>query len=466
MAEVRGYAHPPSFNDLRGRCVREVPLMSQPSPVFHFEADPANSFDEYERHHIDQWSDVALADCAGSVLAVPLASELPAISFVLHAPLELLARLALLPYVTPRGRHMARVRIVSLAAGYASSGERLSSPVDTTVANVVDDADRLVRAVASGDLAEVDRVAPRFGACTSESAITSHLAGNVLPHLAAAGHGNIYLYLAETSSVRSLGSKLLWPVIRELTKSPLRAMTLTTPLPLTAPNASGAIASALANLPILGPAEVRGIAPMVERAEAEGVIAQFFNATGSTITSDAHAAARQLLRGAALMMLQGPADHIPYGWTHCLTLAQAPCELSVHVPDPCRAVAVAAEYVVAHWTCLGAETFDPTWQPERVDISPNAALGSHPDAAPSAIWYATEIELRDIEQELAAHASAAHDAHHVKYTLACLRAAAADPSSRRLFLAAAAKLYSWWVAHPDMDDPLADQSQAISSPPR
>ncbi len=48
-------------------------------------------------------------------------------SFTLHAPLELLARLALLPVVDPSGREMARRRMVSLATNYESQGERCST---------------------------------------------------------------------------------------------------------------------------------------------------------------------------------------------------------------------------------------------------------------------------------------------------------------------------------------------------
>jgi hypothetical protein len=41
----------------------------------------------------------------------------------------------------------------------------------------------------------------------------------------------------------------------------------------------------------------------------------------------------------------------------------------------------------------------------------------------------------------------------VKYTLACLDAAAADPSAEPLYLAAAAYLNGWWELRGDPDDP-------------
>ena len=52
-----------------------------------------------------------------------------------------------------------------------------------------------------------------------------------------------------------------------------------------------------------------------------------------------------------------------------------------------------------------------------------------------------------------------HDAHLVKYTLACLDAMAADPPAARLYLAAAATLLAFWTGpgHEafESDDPLA-----------
>jgi len=50
-----------------------------------------------------------------------------------------------------------------------------------------------------------------------------------------------------------------------------------------------------------------------------------------------------------------------------------------------------------------------------------------------------------VRAALASAASAHHDAHVVKYTLACLDAADADPSHGRLHLAAAASLIGWWA---------------------
>jgi hypothetical protein len=56
--------------------------------------------------------------------------------------------------------------------------------------------------------------------------------------------------------------------------------------------------------------------------------------------------------------------------------------------------------------------------------------------------------LDDVVATLATAASHHHDAHLVKYTLACIDAAASDPEQRRLYLAAAASLSGWWAQQP------------------
>jgi hypothetical protein len=128
-------------------------------------------------------------------------------------------------------------------------------------------------------------------------------------------------------------------------------------------------------------------------------------------------------------MLQGTPDEAPYGWTHCLTLAQAPLVLAgAGAAGVGPASWVAAAYVAAHWSCYGSGAVD-------LDTPVVASAGVTPTS-------------------LASAAATAHDAHLVKYTLACLDAAAADPAHGGLYLAAAAHLHDWWAAHGDPSDPL------------
>ena len=69
------------------------------------------------------------------------------------------------------------------------------------------------------------------------------------------------------------------------------------------------------------------------------------------------------------------------------------------------------------------------------------------------MWCAPDEQLADIVTDIATAAAVHHDAHLVKYTLACLDAAAADPPERRLYVAAAASLVAWWAAAGDVQLP-------------
>src|SRR5215216_3741968 len=115
----------------------------------------------YLARGIDSWSDRRLAAELAEVVAVP--KEAPADSFVLHAPLELLARVGLLPSVRPAAREAARQRLVWLAASYAAAGppvDRTPSPEDLDPSAA---AARLLPALAAGDQDEVDRCALALG---------------------------------------------------------------------------------------------------------------------------------------------------------------------------------------------------------------------------------------------------------------------------------------------------------------
>jgi hypothetical protein len=66
-------------------------------------------------------TDAELVAAVVDVLASPRVTLAPS-SFVLHAPLELLARSALLPRVRPEARAGVRHRIAQIAAQYVSEG--------------------------------------------------------------------------------------------------------------------------------------------------------------------------------------------------------------------------------------------------------------------------------------------------------------------------------------------------------
>ena len=78
-----------------------------PNPLLGL--DETELVDEYDRRGLGRVGDHRLVELAAEIVGVPRA-EVPAerFSFVLHAPLELMARSALLPYVDDAGRRRAR----------------------------------------------------------------------------------------------------------------------------------------------------------------------------------------------------------------------------------------------------------------------------------------------------------------------------------------------------------------------
>jgi hypothetical protein len=153
-------------------------------------------------------------------------------------------------------------------------------------------------------------------------------------------------------------------------------------------------------------------------------------------------------------MLQGPAAQAPFGWTHCLTLAQAPLLLAAAGADAGPATFVAAAYLASHWAGHGEGTVDLARVPEPTTEPLDEALRAGPDRAAGAAWHHADPSAT--ASALATAASVNHDAHRVKYTLACLDAAATDPPAERLYLAAAAYLNAWWHEHGDASDPRPD----------
>jgi hypothetical protein len=161
---------------------------------------------------------------------------------------------------------------------------------------------------------------------------------------------------------------------------------------------------------------------------------------------------------AALSMLQDDPDQAPYGWTHCLTMPQATLDIAHRTDDPRRAIAVAATYVLGFRATQSSSAIDPAWTPPSpADGDPESLLAGGPDRAAALVWHARSERTR-LLHELASYAACHHDAHLVKYTLACLDAVAADPEGASLFLAAAAYLAAWWTARPHLEESaLADR---------
>jgi hypothetical protein len=404
--------------------------------------DPDAIHDEYDRAHFGELSDAELFDRAASAVSVPRRAA--ADSFVLHAPLELMARHLLLPLVPPRFRREARERMLRVAATYERAGE----PVDPTRATAYDSVPEvqraLVAALRAGDLGLVDAAAGQLLRQGNLGEVMA-LAGPTYDMLAAAGHAPIAFSLVSRCAASNRSSlTLLRPVLRELARGPgLRVHWVDDPGESIGDGTS--LVRALGRTPRLGVPGSDFVFPVVHQVDATGVARDVI---GPTIPTDVPTAAAATLRVAAHSMIQDDPAYAPYGWTHCLTLPHAIFDIVRWLPDGPRAALVAATYVVGFRAALGGRIIDDDWRPAPSSGDLLDALEEGPTAA-SASWYAApESVLARALPELIGQAACHADAHVVKYTWACLAAAARDGTQRPLYVAAAAALAAWWRQHP------------------
>src|SRR5689334_20398382 len=243
-----------------------------------------------------------IAECA-AVIDAPKAA--PPNSFVLHAPLELLARALLLERVPDGARPAARDRIGALAAAYA----------------------------AAGPAAAPDDVPSMPDASTIDDVVLS---------LAAAGHAPILLELRPRVAdvPPTFGTGL---VAMELARYPdwrfeWAADRVAAGVP------SGDLFERLAAPRSPGDTGSDFIYPTMHLTDASGLAAEVLDEPLRHLGVDD--ARRILLRVAAHSMLQDAPAAAPYQWTHCLTLPQAALAAVDAGADPERAVAVAATYVL------------------------------------------------------------------------------------------------------------------------
>ncbi|HEU5309765.1 MAG TPA: GNAT family N-acetyltransferase [Acidimicrobiia bacterium] len=394
-------------------------------------------------------SDRQLVADAARRLGVPRASVVAhQTSFVLHAPLELLARATLLPAVAVGARDQARRRITTMVDRYEEAGSPFEVECATTGLAVARNTRTLFDALDRRDAGAADCAAHHLDEHASAATIAQSLASTTLPLLAAAGHANIYVGLLARPTVVRPAATMLRSVIRSLVTD--EATPMPVPAMSTAPDldATMALFDVLADLTPVGPPPSPFIAPLVGHAFQQGLVEAL--TPGGTFRAPADAP-RELLRFAAQAMLQGDPDQAPFGWTHCLTLAQGALRAGSLAGDAALGTYVAMVYLVAHWGAYGIGQLDPDHVPPPSTGSLHDALPRSPREAAAVAWH--DPDRTATVTILASAASTNHDAHRVKYTLACLDAAADDPSAEPLYLAAAAYLNSWWELRGDPDDP-------------
>ena len=406
--------------------------------------DPDDVVDEFARRGLDRLSDAALLAAAADIVDGRLVDAPD--SFLLHAPLELLARATLLQQCSPAVREAARKRLVWVAACF----ERDGRPGDPAGAGAVpvDEADavrRLSAAIAAGELDDAAAAGRWLGQHVDADRLAGLVGDLLVPSLAAAAHGPIFLHLLPriASRIPQAGA-MLGNLAREVAREPTWRLTWIDERP-TPTSDFQPLGDALADVPVLGLPGSAFIHPLMRQAEVSGLAAS----VGASLDPDLGRATRTLLRIATESMLRDDPAHAPYGWSHCLTLPQAVLSIAPQLDDPDLAVAVAATYVTGFRTALGQA-------PLRM-LREEAAADDRGATDPTE----PGDELRRVVDKAAVHP----DAHLAKYVVACIDAARSDPGFAGQHLAAAGHLARWWHEQPPAADPIVDATRG-SSPGR
>lgn len=392
--------------------------------------DPSDIVDQYHRRGLDRLPDAALVDLAADIIGRPKLAD--PTSFILHAPLELLARTALLQHAAPGAREAARMRIAWVAATYDEAGPSTPlpevSPADATAA-----VDALSSSIRGGELAEAAALGAWLGRHVEARRLVSLVADTVVDSLAAASHGPIFLHLLPRVAPRSeMAATMFATMTHELARHPAWRLQ---PLPL--PDRTiRPLTGALASTPVIGPSGAFGIYSTMTFTESSGVFDDIVTpAVGADV--DVNDATVSLLRVATASMLLDDPDHAPYGWTHTLTIPQAMASVAPLARDPRRALATAAAHLVGFRATEGRAPLH-TVDPSVARAGLVSELGHH-------------LPIQDVIDHAVVHP----DAHLAKYVLACLDATRTDPAGAAQHLAAAAHLDEWWRQVPATDDPIA-----------
>ena len=398
-------------------------------------------------------SDIDLAGTVADVVSEPRRD--PADSFVLHAPLELLARVALLPRVRPANRDAARARIVDIAAKLDAFGPAVDRPPAASFASTANAAGRLAAAVERGEVDDADATAAWLGDHATPVELATLLGDAVVGRLAAAGHAPIFL--AHWPSVSPRGEvtgTLLRPLARALAEEPTPRITWVDRADhggsMAAPDATvPPLFEAIAAGPHLGRPKIDFIAPIMQRVDGDDLAALLAPSVAAVADGSVAlvAATRDVLRAAAWSMLLEPGPSSPYLWSHCLTMPQAVLAIAPLAKGPERHVAVAATYVAAFRSAFAARPLVTVFDAPAPEVRVADAIDAGQEVAAAAAWHITADGRAALIDELVNRAAVHEDAHLVKYTLACLDAAATDPDGTRVYLAAAASLSGWWAAN-------------------
>ena len=394
-------------------------------------------------HAAAEPSDARLCDAAAARIARP--KRAPADSFVLHAPLELLARMALLPLVRPR-RPPGRAR----RDQRARRGLRRGRPRD--------------RGAGAACVREPASARPRI--CSPRSRPASSPTPTP-PRPGSRAHSPPRRWSARSPTTWSRASPRPRTAASSSTtcrashraarRSRARCAGWCASSRSSAPGASAGTASAdrrverqrrsgerLLAPPSPGDPGSNFIYPTMHLVEESGLAAELLDAP--TRGLDVATASRDLAprrrvvdaagrTGARAVRLEPLSHHAAGGARHRARVRRSRRggrgrgDARARLPRDPRPRPAGPGVPAATRRCTRTPSTASTRRPAR----PRRGSGTRPTR-----------RCRRWSPSWSTRAALHHDAHLVKYTLACLDAAGADPDAARLFLAAAAFLSAWW----------------------
>ncbi len=368
-------------------------------------------------------------------------------SFALHAPLELLARYALLPKVRPEQRKLARLQLLATAAVYQMIGEPGAPPSPWYPESMTEAWPAIIDAFDRGDQTDVERGMHYVAERATAETIIAFLGDRIVKRLGASLHAPILLALL--CRVGPEAARLVLPKLWEF----LGVLSVETVVDWCRAGVNGTDAAVpFAELRFgremhLGTPREGGIVALVKHVAGNGALDVHLDAVASLEHGDAgdyDSAFATLTRLAALSMLQETSKIARYGWSHCLTIPEGIWSMSRCMESKQGALSLASAVVGSYRSVYGSNEFQYDWIPSTTTLSLSEALSVSPDEAAAAAFHAPSALRPEIETELATQAAIRNDTHLVKYTLTCLNLGAMDPEFAALYHAAAANLLAIW----------------------
>lgn len=404
--------------------------------------DPDEIVSAYDALGLEAWSDFDLFRAAAEVISEPSKKFS---SFLLNAPLELLARFCLLSLVAPEDRRLARIQMVATAVVYAHAGPGVNCPPpdETNLGSPVDTIEELRAAIHASDVERSDQLFTILATYVEPRRVIESIAHASLQTLTGAAHTHLGLmYLSRMPAIAP-------PEALKMARSGVRFLAAKPDLNLKPTNGPGRLddlAHALATVPHLSkPAS--SVQEIIQATEDAGTLDDVLGSGVTRSLNDWQELTRTSCRIAALSMIADSVDAAMYGWTHCLTLPQAAWALGRVLTTKAfqaqvvqSAVTWVAAFRAAHGN--GALNTHVDLQPSDLDIS--EALYDSPEAAAAVAYHTAPSARQQLVGIIATEAAVRTEAHLIKFTRACLDLARMDPEEARLYHAAAAYLCALW----------------------